>query len=156
MLYATIVLPCYLPNEEEILPFVLDHYMKKYEKLAKWEIRGKCKNEVRVVYKSPNQHPNFAPVIKDLQQTYEAKGFQLAVRENKETVLDWTCIVRDSEHTCAMNLHCLYDRNGTPDDENERHCQPYGMLITIGDATKPLLSRMLRSMDVEVSGELHL
>jgi hypothetical protein len=67
---TTIVLPCYLPNEEDILPFVLDHYMKEYEKLAKWETAGKCKKEVLVVYNSPDQHPNFAPVIEDWQQKY--------------------------------------------------------------------------------------
>merc|ERR1711957_1096603 len=36
-----------------------------------------------------------------------------------------------------MNSHCLYDCRGTPGDENERQCHPYGILITIGDATKP-------------------
>jgi hypothetical protein len=166
----TIVLPCYLPNEEDILPFVLDWYMKQYEELAKWETVGKCRKEVLVVYNSPNQHPNFPPVIKDWQQKYEARGFKLTVQENKEstskcdnlnlaceiiqtevcclndadTMLDWTCIVRGSEHirndydlAQAMNSHCLYDRNGTPGDDEERQCHPYGILITIGDATKP-------------------
>jgi len=171
VLDTTIVLPCYLPNEEDILPFVLDHYMKQYEQLAKYEASSvKCKKEVLVVYNSPNQHPDFPPVIKDWQQKYDAKGFKLTVRENKEstskcdnlnfaceiietevalcndadTMLDWTCIVRGSEHirngydlAQAMNSHCLYDRNGTPGDENERQCHPYGILITIGDATKP-------------------
>jgi hypothetical protein len=171
VLDTTIVLPCYLPNEEDILPFVLDHYMKEYEKLAQYEQAStKCKKEILVVYNSPNQHPNFPPVIKDWQQKFEARGFKLTVRENKEstskcdnlnfaceiietevalcndadTMLDWTCIVRGSEHirngydlAQAMNSHCLYDRNGTPGDENERQCHPYGILITIGDATKP-------------------
>merc|ERR1719174_180108 len=170
VLDTTIVLPCYLPNEEDILPFVLDHYMKQYDELAKYETKGKCKKEVLVVYNSPNQHPNFPPVIKEWQQKYDAKGYKLTVRENKDstskcdnlnlaceiiqtevcclndadTMLDWTCIVRGSEHirndydiAQAMNSHCLYDRNGTPGDEEERQCHPYGILITIGDATKP-------------------
>jgi cellulose synthase/poly-beta-1,6-N-acetylglucosamine synthase-like glycosyltransferase len=131
---------------------------------------GTCKKEVLVVYNSPDQHPNFAPVIKDWQQKYEAQGFKLTVRENKEstskcdnlnlaceiittevcvlndadTMLDWTCIVRGSEHirngydiAQSTNTHCLYDRLGTPGDENERQCHPYGILITIGDSTKP-------------------
>jgi hypothetical protein len=167
---TTIVLPCYLPNEEDILPFVLDWYMKQYEELAKWETIGKCRKEVLVVYNSPDKHPNFPPVIQDWQQKYEAKGFKLTVRENTEstskcdnlnlaceiittdvcvlndadTMLDWTCIVRGSEHirngydmAQSTNTHCLYDRLGTPGDENERQCHPYGILITIGDATKP-------------------
>jgi len=36
-----------------------------------------------------------------------------------------------------MNSHCLYDCRGTPGDDKERQCHPYGVLITIGDATKP-------------------
>jgi len=70
---------------------------------------------------------------------------EVCVLNDADTMLDWTCIVRGSEHirdrkydiAQAMNSHCLYDRNGTPGDENERHCHPYGILITIGDATKP-------------------
>merc|ERR1712156_763949 len=61
-----------------------------------------------------------------------------------DTMLDWSCMVRGSIHISngydiaqAMNSHCLFDCRGTPGDENERQCHPYGILITIGDATKP-------------------
>jgi hypothetical protein len=171
---TTIVLPCYLPNEEEILPFVLGHYMKEFDKLAQYEQAEKCRKEVLVVFNSPDQHPEFPKTVAEWTKVYDAKGFKLTVRENKDstskcdnlnlacdpdnclittemcvlndadTMLDWTCIVRGSEHirngydlAQAMNSHCLYDRNGTPGDENERSCHPYGILITIGDATKP-------------------
>jgi cellulose synthase/poly-beta-1,6-N-acetylglucosamine synthase-like glycosyltransferase len=170
VLDTTIVLPCYLPNEEDILPFVLNHLMKEYEKLAQHEQAEKCRKEVLVVFNSPNQHPEFPKTVAEWTEKYEARGFKLTVRENKEstskcdnlnlaceiittevcvlndadTMLDWTCIVRGSEHirngydiAQATNTHCLYDRNGTPGDENERQCHPYGILITIGDATKP-------------------
>jgi hypothetical protein len=171
VLDTTIVLPCYLPNEEEILPFVLDHYMKEYSKLAQYESNPqKCRKEVLVVYNSPNQHPEFPKTVEEWSAKYAAKGFKLIVRENKEstskcdnlnlacdiidthvcvlndadTMLDWTCIVRGSEHirngydiAQSTNTHCLYDCRGTPGDENERQCHPYGILITIGDATKP-------------------
>jgi cellulose synthase/poly-beta-1,6-N-acetylglucosamine synthase-like glycosyltransferase len=170
VLDTTIVLPCYLPNEEDILPFVLEHYMKEYEKLAQYEQAEKCRKEVLVVFNSPNQHPEFPKTVAEWTEKYDAKGFKLTVRENKEstskcdnlnlaceiittevcvlndadTMLDWTCIVRGSEHirngydiAQSTNTHCLYDRLGTPGDENERQCHPYGILITIGDATKP-------------------
>jgi len=171
VLDTTIVLPCYLPNEEDILPFVFTHYMKEFEKLAQHEQADlKCRKEILVVYNSPKDHPEFPKMVAEWAEKYEAKGFKLTVRENKEstskcdnlnfaceiiettvaccndadTMLDWTCIVRGSEHirqgydlAQAMNSHCLYDRNGTPGDENERQCHPYGILITIGDATKP-------------------
>jgi hypothetical protein len=170
VLDTTIVLPCYLPNEEDILPFVLEHYMKEYEKLSQYEQAEKCRKEVLVVFNSPNQHPEFPKIVAEWAEKYDAKGFKLTVRENKEstskcdnlnlaceiittevcvlndadTMLDWTCLVRGSEHirngydlAQAMNSHCLYDRNGTPGDENERQCHPYGILITIGDSTKP-------------------
>jgi len=170
VLDTTIVLPCYLPNEEDILPFVLEHYMKEFGKLAQFEQAEKCRKEVLVVFNSPNQHPEFPKTVAEWSEKYEGKGFKLTVRENKEstskcdnlnlaceilttevcvlndadTMLDWTCIVRGSEHirngydmAQSTNTHCLYDRLGTPGDENERQCHPYGILITIGDATKP-------------------
>lgn len=171
VLDTTIVLPCYLPNEEEILPFVLKHFMEQYQKLAEFEdAEQRCRKEVLVVYNSPSQHPEFPKTIEEWSQKFAEKGFKLTVRENKEstskcdnlnlacelidtelcvlndadTMLDWTCIVRGSEHirngydmAQSTNTHCLYDCRGTPGDENERQCHPYGILITIGDATKP-------------------
>lgn len=171
VLDCTIVLPCYLPNEEEILPFVLKHYIEQYDKLASFEEHmEKCKKEVLVVYNSPDKHPDFPNVVAEWTQKYSSKGYKLTVRENKDstskcdnlnlaleiiqteicvlndadTMLDWTCIVRASEHirngydiAQATNTHCKFDCRGTPGDEEETQCHPYGILITIGDATKP-------------------
>lgn len=174
VLDTTIVLPCYLPNEEDILPSVLKHYMKQYDLLAQYEENPqKCRKEVLVVFNSPKQHPEFPKVVQEWTQKYAAKGYKLTVQENKEstskcdnlnlacniiqteacvlndadTMLDWTCIVRGSEHirngydiAQSTNTHCYLDCRGTPGDEEdptERQCHPYGILITIGDATKP-------------------
>jgi hypothetical protein len=175
LLDITIVLPCYLPNEEEILPFVLKHYIGEFEKLQKFECQvfpdgPSCKKEILIVWNSPNLHPEFTPVVEQWKKNFTAKGFGLEVAENKnstskcdnlnlacdliktevcclndaDTMLDWSCMVRGSIHITngydiaqAMNSHCLYDCRGTPGDDNERQCHPYGILITIGDATKP-------------------
>jgi hypothetical protein len=170
LLDTTIVLPCYLPNEEEILPFVLQHYITQFEKLSEHEQAEKCRKEVLVVWNSKDQHPEFPGKMDEWKAKFEAQGFGLSVHENKnseskcdnlnlacdliatevcclndaDTMLDWTCIVRGANHIAndydiaqAMNSHCLYDCRGTPGDDNERQCHPYGILITIGDATKP-------------------
>jgi len=62
-----------------------------------------------------------------------------------DTMVDWSCIIRGSLHidvnkidiAQAMNSHCKYDCMGTPGDDDERQCHPYGILIAIGDSTKP-------------------
>jgi len=172
---VTIVLPCYLPNEEAILPFVFEKYMGEFEKLQTFEREvlpnaPTCKKEILLVWNSPNKHEDFGAFVEKWKNDFDAKGFRLEVVENKastskcdnlnlacekittetcclndaDTMLDWSCMVRGSIHLSngydiaqAMNSHCLYDCRGTPGDENERQCHPYGILITIGDATKP-------------------
>jgi len=175
LLDVTVVLPCYLPNEEDILPFVFKHYMGEFQKLQQFEREvfpsgQACVKAILVVWNSPDVHPQFAAVIDQWKKDFAVKGFALEVAENKQstskcdnlnlacdliktetcclndadTMLDWSCMVRGSIHISngydiaqAMNSHCLYDCRGTPGDENERQCHPYGILITIGDATKP-------------------
>lgn len=177
LLDTTIVLPCYLPNEEPILPFVWEHYLKEFEKLDKFEAEvcpkgeiERCQKRILLVWNSPQQHPDFAATVKEWQQKFEAKGFHLDEREHKQstskcdnlnlaceliktetcclndadTMLDWSCMARGSLHISngydiaqAMNSHCKWDCRGTPGDEEERQCHPYGILITIGDSTKP-------------------
>jgi len=166
----TVVLPCYLPNEEDILPFVLGHYLKEFKTLAQHEQGEKCRKEILIVWNSPQSHPEFSHTMSDWQAKFEAEGFGLSNNENKnstskcdnlnmacdlvttetcclndaDTMLDWTCMVRGSNHISngydlaqAMNSHCEFDCRGTPGDENERQCHPFGILITIGDSTKP-------------------
>jgi len=182
LLDMTVMLPCYLPNEEEILEFVWKHYMGEFEKLAEYEKQlfpegTLCKKEILVVWNSPNglaSHPNFPVLADEWKMKYKKAGFCLRVEENPkstskcdnlnfacdmftpliqtemcclndaDTMLDWSCMVRGSNHISkgydiaqAMNSHCLYDCRGTPGDDKERQCHPYGVLITIGDATKP-------------------
>lgn len=179
LLGTTIVLPCYLPNEQEILPMVWQHYLKEFGRLAEYEQKvfgpeNPCEKRILVVWNSPDKHPDFSPLVQEWSAKFKANGFSLDVHENPhstskcdnlnmacskddplirtdccclndaDTMLDWSCIVRGNLHLqngCdmaqAMNSHCLYDRNGTPGDENERQCHPYGILITIGDSTKP-------------------
>lgn len=178
LLDVTLVLPCYLPNEEEIMPFVFQHYMEQFEKLQQFEKQvfpsgSPCQKEILLVWNSPKgakDHPEFAQFVAKWTADFGRKGVCLRVEENKDstskcdnlnlacdlirteicilndadTMLDWSCMARGSIHITngydiaqAMNSHCLYDCRGTPGDDNERQCHPYGILITIGDATKP-------------------
>lgn len=170
----TIVLPCYLPNEEEIIPFVFSHFLGEFEKLAKFESQvlpgSVSKKNILLVWNSPDQHPDFQKTIDEWKSKFENKGFGLESHSNPnstskcdnlnracdlistnmcllndaDTMIDWSCMVRGSIHITsgidiaqAMNSHCMYDCRGTPGDEQERQCHPYGILITIGDSTKP-------------------
>jgi len=69
---------------------------------------------------------------------------EMCCLNDADTMLDWSCMIRGSIHihngydlAQAMNTHCKYDCRGTPGDDVERQCHPYGILIAIGDATKP-------------------
>jgi len=177
----TIVLPCYLPNEEEVLPHVFQHYLQEFNALKDVETELKlseCKKVIMVVWNSPQQHPEFQAVVDEWDSKFSAEGYSLVVYENKnstskcdnlnfacgcsagsalkittdmcclndaDTMVDWSCIIRGSLHidvnkidiAQAMNSHCKYDCMGTPGDDDERQCHPYGILIAIGDSTKP-------------------
>jgi hypothetical protein len=178
----TIVLPCFLPNEEEVLPHVFQHYLHEFDELKAVERELKLKTEskkvIMVVWNSPKKHPEFQTVVDEWSSKYASEGFSLVVYENTnstskcdnlnfacgcssgsslkittdmcclndaDTMVDWSCIIRGSLHidvnkvdiAQAMNSHCKYDCMGTPGDDDERQCHPYGILIAVGDSTKP-------------------
>lgn len=176
---VTIVLPCYLPNEVEILPFVFQHYLEQFEKLAEYEGAEKCVKAILLVWNAPDKWqkeekpPAFDDDMKQWKEKFEASGFVLDIYDNPhstskcdnlnlacdliktetcclndaDTMLDWTCLARGSNHirngydiAQAMNSHCYNDCRGRPGDDSAGEgleCHPYGILITIGDATKP-------------------
>jgi len=176
ILPMTLVLPCYMPNEHEIMGPVLDWYEKQL-------IKYPGESRVLVVYNSPDDSPFEAEIPTVMREFEERKKkwtqwkregkckMELQVERNPwstskcdnlnlacdrfikteicclndaDTMLDWATMVRGSfrihegfDIAQASNSHNLYDRNGTPGDENERSCHPFGALVTIGDSTKP-------------------
>jgi len=185
----TLVLPCYLPNEEEILDDVFEHYLKELKKLAMYEgdvfgAESLCRKQILVVWNKPEKwtpKASFEDEMRAWIAKFKENQILLVVHEvlgstskcdnlneacenlfdpekegnihttmcclnDADTMLDWSCIVRGSIHITngyhiaqSMNSHCANDANGTPDGEvpGTKTCHPYGMLITIGDATKP-------------------
>jgi len=177
----TLVLPCYLPNEEELLPLVFQHYLHEFDELKAVERElqlPECAKVIMVVWNSPKQHPDFQPVVEEWVSKFVQEGYTLVIYENKnstskcdnlnfacgcstgstqkittdmcclndaDTMVDWSCIARGSLHidvgkldiAQSMNTHCKYDCMGTPGDDDERQCHPYGVLVAIGDSTKP-------------------
>merc|ERR1712048_1232645 len=80
----------------------------------------------------------------NLNYACELINTEICCLNDADTMLDWSCMARGSLHISngydiaqAMNSHCKWDCRGTPGDEEERQCHPYGILITIGDSTKP-------------------
>merc|ERR1712048_834236 len=74
----------------------------------------------------------------NLNYACELINTEICCLNDADTMLDWSCMVRGSHHISkgydiaqAMNSHCLYDCKGTPGDENERQCHPYGILIPL-------------------------
>jgi len=169
----TIVIPCYLPNEEDILPVMLDFYEKQ---LDQYPGEGK----ILIVWNSPRTHPEFVELMQKRQATWRTKGglvvkqclnstskcdnlnmacdlidTEIACLNDADTMLHWGCMVRGSiwikDHgydiAQSMNVHCRADRVGRPGEPGEESCHPYGVLITIGDATKPqnMSSQNMRS-----------
>jgi hypothetical protein len=162
-LSLTIVIPCYMPNEEEILPDVLDFYEEQLKHYP-----GETK--VLIVWNSPKNHPEFEELMRKRETTWPVKGglvvkrclystskcdnlnmacdlidTEIACLNDADTMLHWGTMVRGSvwikDHgydiAQSMNVHCKADCKGMPGEEGQETCHPYGVLITIGDGTKP-------------------
>lgn len=162
-LSLTIVIPCYMPNEEEILPEVIDFYEKQLENYP-----GESK--ILIVWNSPNEHPEFEALMEERKKSWKTKdGLQVkrclystskcdnlnmacdfidtevACLNDADTMLHWGCMIRASiwikdegyDIAQSMNVHCKADCRGRPGEEGQETCHPYGVLITIGDGTKP-------------------
>jgi len=162
-LSLTIVIPCYMPNEEEILPIVVDFYEEQLKHYP-----GESK--ILIVWNSPKQHPEFEELMKDRAAKWPTKGglvvkrclnstskcdnlnmacdlidTEVACLNDADTMLHWGCMVRasiwikdhDYDLAQSMNVHCKADCAGRPGEEGQETCHPYGVLITIGDGTKP-------------------
>jgi len=158
----TIVIPCYMPNEEEILPEVLDFYEEQLKSYP-----GESK--ILIAWNSPHNHPEFEEKMKAREKTWPTKGglmvkrcpwstskcdnlnmacdyidTEVACLNDADTMLHWGTMVRASmwieqgyDIAQSMNLHCKADCEGRPGEGDEKTCHPYGVLITIGDGTKP-------------------
>jgi len=172
-LSLTIVIPCYMPNEEEILPEVLDFYEEQLQHYP-----GESK--VLIVWNSPKNHPEFEALMADKASTTAWKGrlvvrrcmystskcdnlnmacdlidTEVACLNDADTMLHWGCMVRASiwikdkgyDIAQSMNVHCKADCRGRPGEEGQEQCHPYGVLIAIGDSTKPqnMSSQNMRS-----------
>lgn len=172
-LSLTIVIPCYMPNEEEILPIVVDFYEEQLKHYP-----GESK--ILIVWNSPHNHPEFEELMEKRAASWPTKGglvvkrcrystskcdnlnmacdfidTEIACLNDADTMLHWGTMVRGSmwikDHgydiAQSMNLHCKADCKGMPGDEGQETCHPYGVLITIGDGTKPqnMSSQNMRS-----------
>jgi len=159
----TIVIPCYMPNEEDILPEVLDFYEEQLKHYP-----GESK--VLIVWNSPNEHPAFDKLMEQRSAAWPTKGgltvkrclystskcdnlnmacdwidTEIACLNDADTMLHWGTMVRGSiwikdknyDIAQSMNLHCKADCKGMPGEPGQETCHPYGVLITIGDGTKP-------------------
>jgi len=162
-LSLTIVIPCYMPNEEEILPEMLDFYEEQLKHYP-----GESK--ILIVWNSPNNHPQFEELMRERESKWPTKGglvvkrclystskcdnlnmacdfiyTEIACLNDADTMLHWGTMVRGSiwikDHgydiAQSMNVHCKADCKGMPGEEGQETCHPYGVLITIGDGTKP-------------------
>jgi hypothetical protein len=160
-----------MPNEEEILPAVLDFYK---EQLSHYPGESK----VLIVWNSPKEHPEFEAEMETRMKDWQGRlvvkrclystskcdnlnmacdfiDTEIACLNDADTMLHWGCMVRASvwikDHNYdiaqSMNVHCKADCAGRPGEPGEETCHPYGILITIGDGTKPqnMSSQNMRS-----------
>jgi hypothetical protein len=155
----TIVLPCYMPTEEDILEQMIDFY-KEQSKYYPGELK------VLIVWNSPNEHPEIQDLLdkkcaewpglkvdRHPSSTSKCDNLNMALQldlidtemcclNDADTMVHWGAMVRASVHigeegydiAQAMNTHSKDDRNGTPEGSG---WHPFGALITIGDSTKP-------------------
>jgi len=63
----TIVIPCYLPNEEEILPTMIDFYEKQLEHYP-------GEGKILIVWNSPKNHPEFEAEMRKREEGWKTKG----------------------------------------------------------------------------------
>jgi hypothetical protein len=156
----TVVIPCYMPNEEEILDDVLDYY-KEQASLYPGEMK------VLVVWNSPDDHPEVVEKFQQREKEWPAFSWQrdrisTSKCDNLNTALDYltteVALLNDADTMVSVgsfirasmwltggtpesqvdmaqchSTHCKADRTGFP--ESGFFC--FGPFITMADASKP-------------------
>lgn len=156
-LSLTVVIPCYMPNEEEILPDVLDYYKKQAPSYP-----GELK--VMLVWNSPCEHKEFEIELNRMASEWPALSVyrnrwstskcdnlnmaidlidtEVALLNDADTMVSAETMCRASLHlgdhgydiAQSHSTHCWEDFVGRPDG----HCFAFGTLLTLYDSTKPL------------------
>jgi len=157
-LSCTVVIPCYMPNEEEILMDVIDFYQKQEK-----EYPGEMK--VMIVWNSPREHPEFEAQLEkvkaqwpalsvhrnhwstskcdNLNMAIELLRTDIALLNDADTMVSGQTMARASMHLCeeggfdiaqSHSTHCWEDKCGQP----EGGCFCFMPFITLFDTTKPL------------------
>lgn len=153
----TVVIPAYMPNEEEIVLDVLDYY-----RVQQAEYPGEMR--VLLVWNSPQEHPEIEAELRYLQTDWPALEVrrntwstskcdnlnmaidlletEMALLNDMDTMVSAASMCRASLHIFeegydiaqSVNTHCHMDYSGST--ESGSFC--YGALVTAFDASKPL------------------
>jgi len=154
---VTVVIPAYMPNEEEIILDVLEYYRTQ-------ENLYPGKMQVLLVWNSPREHPEIEIALGCLQEEWPALRVyrhhgstskcdnlnlaidlletDMALLNDMDTMVSAASMCRASLHIFdegydiaqSVNTHCRMDYLGS----NETGWFCYGALITAFDASKPL------------------
>lgn len=159
---VTVVVPCYMPNEEEIIFDVIDYY-KAQEKKYPGTMR------MMIIWNSPRDHPDTEVKLKQIEQGWAALSvhrnpwstskcdnlnFAIDILDRPdyktetallndadtmvtaETMCRASMILYDKGYDIAQShsTHCYMDKTGQP----ESGCFCFGIAATLFDATKPL------------------
>lgn len=154
---VTVVIPAYMPNEEEIVLDVLEYYRTQAS-----EYPGDMR--VLLVWNSPEEHPEIETALRHLQAEWPALAVHrhtcstskcdnlnlaidlletdMALLNDMDTMVSAASMCRASLHLFeegydiaqAVNTHCYMDYSGST--ESGSFC--YGALVTAFDASKPL------------------
>jgi hypothetical protein len=153
----TVLLPCYMPNEEDILMSILQFYRERSN-----EYPGEFR--VMVVWNSPRDHPEMEEQLQQLMQEWPSLSSyrnhdstskcdnlnmaiglletEMALLNDADTLVSAATMCRASinifegkvDIAQSHNIHCWDDFIGRPEDS----CFTFGAAITLGDSTKPL------------------
>jgi len=156
----TVVIPCYMPNEQEIIFDILDYY-RQQEKRYPGEMK------VLVVWNSPDEHPDVEDGLNSLAAEWPSLTWRhdllstskcdnlntaidnlttdVALLNDADTIVSAESFIRASLHITggkeedqidiaqSVNTHCAEDVAGYP--ESGFFC--FGGLITMADNSKP-------------------
>lgn len=151
----TVVIPCYMPNEEGIIADVIDYYRSQKERYP-GELR------LMIVWNSPRDHPHFEDMLaavrvdcpwitahRNLRSTSKCDNLNMACHLLKTDF----CLLNDADtivsaaSMCRASMlifdagydiaqchltHCFPDAMGKP----ESGCFPAGALVTLLDSSK--------------------
>lgn len=153
----TVVVPCYMPNEEEIIFDVIEYY-----KVQEKDYPGTMR--LMIVWNSPRNHPDFevsmANVCKEFPWISSHRNtWSTSKCDNLNMACDLLetdfCLLNDADTMvtaatmCRASMllydkgydiaqshstHCYIDKTGQP----ESGCFPFGAFATLFDSTKPL------------------